>query len=238
VRKDTNFFVPLQHKNEKQTIMSETIRFSVHRNPKQDPKAPDTYHVRHKTLQTVGREFIEHQLTDHRKLDKTEVKGVLDNLPAIIVENLLDNRSVNIKGLGSFSLRLGFRPQGDEDNPVKPQFTDPAQITGNHVQIEGITFKPDKEFLNLLYQQGHHFENATGRGQVGHSNDLTEAQVRQFLKDYLSEHGHITRRLLQFYLHLTEYTATKWLDKLTAGPSPLLVGEKIGNAFAYSLRKK
>ena len=38
--------------------MFDTITFSVHRNPKNDPDAPDTYHVRHDTIATINREGI------------------------------------------------------------------------------------------------------------------------------------------------------------------------------------
>ena len=217
--------------------MSETIRFSVHRNPKTDASAPDTFHVRPETLQTVGNAIIMQYLKNFGGLHDTQVNAVLDNLPHAIVTQLLDNHNVHIDGLGTFSLHLGFRLQGDEDNPVKPQFTDAAAITGNHVEIKGITFKPAKEFLSLLFKDGHHFENATGRGKVGHSDQLDEQHVRQFLMDYLSEHPHITRRILQFYLHLTEYTAGKWLARFTEGPAPLLRGDKAGNTFIYTLRK-
>lgn len=217
--------------------MSETIRFSVHRNPKTDASAPDSFHVRPETLQTVGNGILMRYLKNFSGLHDTQVNAVLDNLPQVIVNQLLDNHNVHIDGFGTFSLTLGFRTQGDEDNPVKPHFTDAAAITGNHVEIKGITFKPAKEFLSLLCKNGHHFENATGRGKVGHSDQLSEQQVRQFITEYLSEHPHITRRILQLYLHLTEYTATKWLERLTVGPSPLLRGDKAGNTFVYTLRK-
>lgn len=217
--------------------MSETIRFSVHRNPKTDASAPDTFHVRHETLQTVGNGVLMPYLKNFSGLQDAQVDAVLDSLPRVIVNQLLDNHNVHIDGLGTFSLTLGFRTQGDEDNPVKPHFTDAAAITGNHVEIKGITFKPAKDFLSLLFKDGHHFENATGRGKVGRSDQLTEQQVRQFITDYLAENPHITRRTLQFFLHLTEHTAGKWLARFTEGPSPLLRGDKAGNTFIYTLRK-
>jgi len=217
--------------------MSFPIRFGIYRNPKTDASAPDTYHVRHETTQTVGNGIIMQHLKNFGSLHETQVNAVLGNLPRAIVTQLLQNHNVHINGLGTFSLSLGFRSQGDENNPVKPHFSNPAAITGNNVEIKGITFKPAKEFLALLFEEGHHYENATGRGRVGHSDQLTEQQVREFITEYLSEKPHLTRRSLQRCLHLTEHTATKWLVHFTEGPSPLLRGDKAGNTFVYTLRK-
>ncbi len=101
--------------------MYDTITFSVHRNPKSNPDAPDTYHVRHDTIDTISREGIVEHLEKHHKLSKSVVEPVLSELAITIVEH-------------------------------------------------------------LLFEHGYHFRNATGRGQVGHSPQYTDEQMRILLE--------------------------------------------------------
>lgn len=215
-----------------------TIKFSVHRNPKNDPQARDTFHVRPDSFYTASRDEIVEHLQHHHHLPKVVTEPLLDELPRVIVEYLLQNKTVHMQGLGTFALRLGFRQQESDDPETKPVFTNPADITGNDVQIDGITFRPDKEFLDLLYESGCHFENATGRGQVGHTAQYTEEEVRQHVTDYLAHHDYLTRRKLMWMLGLTDHTARKWLERLTTAPNALLLGEKIGTTFVYKLRNE
>lgn len=212
-----------------------TIKFSVHRNPKTDPTAPDTFHVRPDTYYTAeSNEIIEH-LQQHHHLSTVYTEPLFNQLPRVIVEYLTENKNVHINGLGTFSLRLGFRPSED-DAEAKPVYTDPTRITGNDVQIDSIIFKPDKDFLSLLRQQSLHYENAIGRGNVGHTSRYTEQQIQAQLRSYLSEHPFITRRQLMDLLHLTDHTARQWLERLTSEPKALLQGEKVGTTFIYRLR--
>lgn len=213
-----------------------TIKFSVHRNPKTDLTAADTFHVRPDSYYTADKDEIVYHLQHHHHLSHACTEPILDELPQVIVEYLLNNKTVHINGMGTFSLRLGFRQRNDEATGTKPVYTDPKQITGNDVQIDGVNFKPDKEFLNLLTTQSVHFENATGRGHVGHTAQYTEEQVRTLLRNHLTDHPFITRRQLMVLLHLTDHTARRWLDRLTSAPQALLQGEKIGTTFVYRLR--
>lgn len=213
-----------------------TIKFSVHRNPKADPAAEDTFHVRPDSYYTADKDETIDRLQSQHHLAPVYTEPILGELPHVIAEQLLDNKAVHINGLGTFSLKLGFRPRSDERAGAKPVYTDPARITGNDVQIDGINFRPDKDFLSLLSDLPIHFENATGRGHVGHTTQYTDQQVRALLRSHLAEHPFITRRQLMDLLHLTDHTARRWLERLTSAPKALLQGEKIGTTFVYRLR--
>ena len=60
----------------------------------------------------------------------------------------------------------------------------------NDVTIESIGFTPDREFLSQLNRHGYHFINATGRGNVGHSANYSEAQIKAKLDDYFKTHDY------------------------------------------------
>ena len=218
--------------------MFDTITFSVHRNPKNDPDAPDTYHVRHDTIATINREGIVKYLEENRNLRRTVVEPVISELANVVAEHLLDNMNVHIEGLGTFYLRLGFRHPENAPEDYKPRFTDPAEITGDNVCIEGLGFKPDKEFQSLLFKSGRHFKNTMGRGHVGHSPQYTDEQMRQLLDDYFKKNTFIDRWSMKFAFHLTDHMARKWLDRLTTQPNPYLICKNYGRRLIYEPVKK
>ena len=155
--------------------MGDTIKFGVHRNPKKDAEGRETYHVRHETDFALNQKYIINQVKSYNAAEASHINSVIGVLREQIVEILTDNHNVHIEGLGNFYLKLGFRERTDENGQtIKPLFTDPSKITGNDVVVESIGFTPDEEFLQQLQKQEYHYVNATGRGMVGHSADVTK----------------------------------------------------------------
>jgi nucleoid DNA-binding protein len=217
--------------------MGYNIKFSVHRNPQKDADGNDTYQVRHETNATVSQKYMLDQLERHNIIRPELMEQALSVLKREIVAELTDNHRLHLEGLGTFFLKLGFRKRYDEaGEEMKVSFTDPSKITGNDVTIESIGFTPDKDFLKQLNKHGYHFINATGRGNVGHSADYTEEQVKAKLDEYFKTHDYITCRIMQGYFGLTKYMARKWLDQLCTQPAPYLVGRKIGQTVTYRRR--
>ena len=216
--------------------MGYKIKFSVHRNPLKDADGNDTYQVRHEATATVGKEYLLKQL-GHNLIGPEIMGSALSLLQRLIVGQLTDNHRVHIEGLGTFFLKLGFRKRLDEQGQeVKPHFTDPSKITGNDVIIENVGFTPDKEFLKQLKPHGCYYVNATGRGNVGHSAQYTEEQMKAGLDEWFKTHDVITRGNLQGYFGLTKYMAQKWLERFCSQPNAYLVGRKIGQTIVYSRR--
>ena len=159
--------------------MGYNIKFSVHRNPQKDSEGNDTYQVRHETSETVGKAYFLRHLKNTNLFRPELMEAALTVLEQEIINQLTDNLRLHLEGLGTFYLKLKFRPRYDEyGNEQRIQFTDPAKITGNDVCIDSVGFTPDRQFLKQLHEHGYHFVNATGRGRVGHSTEQTEEQVK------------------------------------------------------------
>ncbi|WP_027455003.1 hypothetical protein [Xylanibacter brevis] len=214
--------------------MSKTIQFSVHRNPLKDADGKVTFQVRHENFYTARRKDLMQHLQVHNTMNPEVMELALNVLATEIVDFLTDNKRLHLEGIGTFSLKVGFRKRPDEDgNLQKLQFTNAADITGNDVAIETINFAPDKALLDKLNNNGYHFINKTGRGNVGHSASYTKAQVVNQLNAYLDEHSFITRSQMKSLFGMTQHMALKWLDELVAGPEPMLVCSKVGNSLVY-----
>ena len=211
-----------------------SIKFSVHRNPLKDSEGRDTYQVRHENWYTMQKEELLEHLQHHGLMRPELMDSALTVLARELVEQLTDNKRVHLDGLGTFYLKVGFRPRYDEQGvEIKPHFTDPKEITGNDVQIETIGFTPDQEFLKLLNDSAYSFENLTGRGRVGHTKHYSDEDFLKKLNAYIDEHSYITRPLLISEFGLTDHMARKWLERLTTQPLALLKAEKVGNTIVF-----
>jgi len=214
--------------------MGYNIKFSVHRNPQKDSEGNDTYQVRHETSETVGKAYFLRHLRNTNLFRPELMEAALTVLEQEIINQLTDNLRLHLEGLGTFYLKLKFRPRYDEyGNEQRIQFTDPAKITGNDVCIDSVGFTPDRQFLKQLHEHGYHFVNATGRGRVGHSTEQTEEQVKMRLDQWFSSHEMLTCRQMMGLFGITRYMANKWLDSLCVTPSPYLYPKKIGGTVCY-----
>lgn len=215
-----------------------TIRFSVHRNPQKDAEGRDTYQVRHECLYTMGTAELTAHLKYHGLARREVIDTALTILKDEIIEQVLDNKRLHFEGLGTFYLKIGFRERTDDNGlPVKVSFTNPEDITGNDLCVEGIGFTPDAEFQHDLLEHPVYFENVTGRGRVGHSRNYTREQIIDKVNAYLDTHDYITRSDMMHEFGLTEYKACQWLDMLTEMPEAILTTEKIGKTYIYKRRK-
>ena len=217
--------------------MGNTIKFGVYKNPSKDVNGKESYHVRHETNATLNDKYIADHVAHYNEPEAPHIKGVVSVLKKNIVEILTDNRNVHIEGLGNFYLKLGFRTRTDENGQeVKPHFTDPAKITGNDIVVKGIGFTPDEEFLKELLKKDYHFENATGRGKVGHSAEITKEQAIQRLDTFFETRDHIVRREIEGLFGLTKYKAQQLLEDLCTMAPPYLKATKIGSTLMYTRR--
>jgi nucleoid DNA-binding protein len=217
--------------------MGDTIKFGVHRNPKKDVEGRETYHVRHETDFALNQKYIINQVKSYNAAEASHINSVIGVLREQIVEILTDNHNVHIEGLGNFYLKLGFRERTDENGQtIKPLFTDPSKITGNDVVVESIGFTPDEEFLKQLQKQEYHYVNATGRGMVGHSADVTKEQIIARLDQFFETHDHLLSRDMKALFGLTPYMANKWLEELCTQAPPYLRVEKISHVMFYYRR--
>lgn len=213
-----------------------TIKFSVHRNPRKNAEGQDTYQVRQECGETVGTKEMEEDLKMRAVVRREVMETALTVLKEELMSYLLDNKRLHLDGIGTFFLKIGFRERKDsEGNPVVVSFTDPKDITGNDVAVEGVGFTPDSQFMKAMNEVPTHFENVTGRGRVGHSKEYTRDSLEALLRSYLAAHDSITSGVMMREFGLTEYMSRKWIAELTSGPTPFLVEGKVGRVSFYRL---
>lgn len=211
------------------------IKFSVHANPLKDEEGRTTYQVRQDTLGTMDTKGLEAELALHQLQNNFTLGGAVEWLSKQLVAQMNFNRRVHLNGIGTFTLTIGLKPVVEEDGTKHKRIvTDPNDITGNELEVTGVTFVPDKELMDRAKSELVYFEHAAPRGSVGHSDDYTEEEMRQQIIGWFAENDYLTRPLMSKMWHLTKYKAEKWLQHFTTGNQPLLSCRKqAGTSFYY-----
>ena len=212
-----------------------TIYFSVHANPLKNEDGETTYQVRQDTRGALSTKGLMKYMRDNHIMPTVNLDSVVEMLGRLLAEKMADNAKVHLEGLGVFSLTLGLKPKVDEEGRKHKRIvTKPETITGNDVEITGVSFVPDKEFMETIRRKAPHFSQTGGKGKVGHSPDYTEKQVKAFLTDWFCENQYINRRLFRFCTHVTKYKAEQWLTQLSTGDNPFLIEDRrMRNLYYY-----
>ena len=212
------------------------IKYGVYPNPLKDDEGRVTYQVRHVPEgQMNEREFLAH-LDYHNTYNSTTMKASLSVLKDEIVEQLKNNHRFRIDGLGTFQMKVGLKQQLDEEgNPVKTAYTDPNQITANDVEVTGVSFRPDRSFIDELREKTS-TTNPFGRGVANKSKHYERQEVVDFMDTYLAERGSITLRELRIGLGINYYNAQSWLEKLVNEEPARYYRRKMGATWVYYLK--
>ena len=210
------------------------IYFSVFPNPQKDEEGRTTYQVRQDTCGVLNTRGLVEHLKRYQMLPSYPLEGMLDLLKREIVEHLFFNQRLHLDGFGTFFLNIGLKPVKDEEgNSHKRVVTDPAEITGNDLEVTGIGFIPDKEFQKMVTSAPVGFIHSDKKGVVGHGTQYTRKEIIDSLQEWIDGHDFITRSTFQMFWHLTYYSSRNWLKQLSEGDNPPLVARREGTTIVY-----
>ena len=94
------------------------------------------------------KEFIERMQGYHRGISASTTEAVLMDVEEILVEMLSMGYNVNLEGLGTFSLSLGF----EDDKPAEMQGDD-DKMTYRKVGVRDVNFKASPDFIKAVKQE-------------------------------------------------------------------------------------
>ena len=84
----------------------------------------------------------------HRGISASTTEAVLMDVEEILVEMLSMGYNVNLEGLGTFSLSLGF----EDDKPTEMQGDD-DKMTHRKVGVRDVNFKASPDFIKAVKQE-------------------------------------------------------------------------------------
>ena len=94
------------------------------------------------------KEFIKMMQGYHRGISESATEAVLIDVADMLVEMLSMGYNVNLEGIGTFSLSLGF----EDDKPTEMQSAD-AKRTYRKVGVKDINFKASPEFIREVKRE-------------------------------------------------------------------------------------
>lgn len=101
------------------------------------------------TNRTLSRkEFIKMMQGYHRGISESATEAVLIDVADMLVEMLSMGYNVNLEGIGTFSLSLGF----EDDKPTEMQSAD-DKMTYRKVGVKDINFKASPEFVREVKRE-------------------------------------------------------------------------------------
>ena len=130
------------------------------------------------------KEFIEKMQSYHRDLSLGTIEAVLTDVEDVLVRMLSMGYNVNLEGLGTFSLSLGF----EDDKPTEMQ-TDDDMMKYRKVGVKNVNFNSSPEFVKAVkmetkafYQEQKAKRNPEVRKMVQeqeYQQKMAEAAARQ-----------------------------------------------------------
>ena len=173
---------------------------------------------------------LKEYLERNTRINSSQFVGMIEALMQEIPQQLLQNKSVHIRGMGTFYLKIGVRRRKDANGHTYVQkFTDPDAITARDLCIEGIGFRADPTWNRMVSKAKQPFERAKTR----HQTPIAKSKLLLFIDQMVKEKGYVTVRDVESDQDTTNYHARKLLEGLCDGDQPKLYKEMVGHSYIY-----
>jgi predicted histone-like DNA-binding protein len=199
------------------------LHYGIFRSPMKDKDGNNIYYVRARSLQrTIPFKTVCEDIQQNSSPKISDVKGVTAALAEEIATQLSNNNRVHIDGLGYFSLRMRL--------DKKKNVTDSQDIRASDIKISGISFQPEKSFIEQCAGSNTTYEVATR----SITNVPDEGTWRKTLSTYFQSHPFITIRELADLLGISYKVAREKLLAMSSGPFPRLHSRRVGRQLLFS----
>ena len=158
------------------------------------------------------KEFIERMQGYHRGISPSTTEAVLMDVEEILVEMLSMGYNVNLEGLGTFSLSLGF----EDDKPTEMQ-SDDDKMTYRKVGVRDVNFKASPDFIKSVKQAADRdLERDMGGVKLILKKKYTREERIARALDVIDENGFIGLTDYAYINNLSRTAASLELKEITA----------------------
>lgn len=207
-----------------------SIHYKVHPTPMKPGDTQQTYHVRQVLKTTMHTSDLSDHIAKYSLITDGLFEMFMDYLKREMAEQLLDGHDLHLDGIGRFSLQLGTKKVQDDDGQWhRKTYLHPDELTAREIEIEGITFVPDKQMLDRLHAENRIFV----RHKENYRQSISRASLLSKLSDFCQQHGSFTRKDFQSLFSVSRYRAKQELDTLVSEPYPKYYRKKQGPTYVY-----
>ena len=186
------------------------------------------------TNRTLSRkEFVERMQGYHRGISPSTTEAVLMDVEDMLVQMLSMGYNVNLEGLGTFSLSLGF----EDDKPTEMQGDD-DKMTYRKVGVKNINFNASPEFVKAVKREtDRDLERDMGGVKVIRKQLYTkEERIARALK-VIEENGAITLGEYAYINNLSRTAASLELKAITSKEASPIQSKGSGSHKVWVKRK-
>lgn len=198
-----------------------SIKYEIHgiKNAKGEGKEQKYVHLFAREPQSDH--ALEEDIQANCSLTKADVRAAFSALRDYMARALASGSRFHLPGVGYFSLSVGL--DAPDDLPAD-------KMRADYIRLRNIRFRPERSLLSEV-GSGVSFERAAFSSR---SRQYTEQELLSLLRHYFATHTCLTRRELQRVAGLSDSTAKKWLQRLTA--TGVLQRDGANNAPVYLWR--
>ena len=158
------------------------------------------------------KEFIKRMQGYHRGISASTTEAVLMDVEEILVEMLSMGYNVNLEGLGTFSLSLGF----EDDKPTEMQGDD-DKMAYRKVGVRDVNFKASPDFIKSVKQAADRdLERDMGGVKLILKKKYTREERIARALDVIDENGFIGLTDYAYINNLSRTAASLELKEITA----------------------
>ena len=145
------------------------------------------------TNRTLSRkEFVKKMQGYHRGISESTTEAVLMDVADMLVEMLSMGYNVNLEGIGTFSLSLGF----EDDKPAEMQ-SEEDKMTYHKVGVKDINFKASPELLkSVKHETDRDLERDMGGVEVIRKQLYSREERIAHALEVIEANGFITLSLI------------------------------------------
>lgn len=187
------------------------------------------------TNRTLSRkEFVERMPSYNRSISPSTIEAVLMDMEDMLVRMLSMGYNVNLEGLGTFSLSLGF----EDDKPTEMQGDDDKMIY-RKVGVKNVNFNASPEFVKAVKREtDRDLERDMGGVKVIRKQLYTkEERIARALK-VIEENGMLTLGDYAYVNNLSRTAASLELKAITADKSSPIQSTGNGSHKVWVKRKE
>lgn len=157
------------------------------------------YHARTVNRQTLDPDTLVSHICERSSLGKGDILALFEELNNEIRQQLLAGNSIYVPKIGVFSLSL-----------QSPADINPQTARAEHIKVKRIEYRAESSLRNAILQQATFERNSEKK----HSALLTNEEINEKAKEYLTDHPFLTRNLLEKVCNLTRGTALNHIRRM------------------------
>ena len=196
--------------------------FEVHPSPKKDEAGNNYVYVRPSMAQHLSTDELGDYCHRFHNTHEEDMKRALTAFRNAATQLLANGATIDTP-FGSFSPRLGL---------LTPKTT-ADKVEASDVVLEGIEFRPKKEFLHnvKMCNEGFRAVNNPDSQKLASDKEHLDRALQRTIEE---NHGRVTVSSFMKNSGLRRHSAQQQLDRWTEGESPRLMRTKISRIYVYT----